>query len=35
VTATGEDLEKALSRSYAVVNEIGWEGMHYRKDIGK
>jgi phosphoribosylamine--glycine ligase len=35
VTATGEDLEEALSRSYAAVNEISWEGMHYRKDIGK
>lgn len=35
VTATGKDLDEALSRSYAAVNEIGWEGMHYRRDIGK
>ena len=34
VTATGEDLQRALSRSYTAVNEISWEGMHYRKDIG-
>lgn len=35
VTATGKDLDEALSRSYAAVNEISWEGMQYRKDIGK
>lgn len=35
VTATGKDLDEALSRSYSVVNEISWEGMQYRKDIGK
>jgi phosphoribosylamine--glycine ligase len=35
VTATGKDLDEALLRSYSVVNEISWEGMQYRKDIGK
>lgn len=35
VTATGKDLEVALSRSYSVVNEISWDGMQYRRDIGK
>lgn len=35
VTATGKDLDEALSRSYSVVNKINWEGMQYRRDIGK
>jgi phosphoribosylamine--glycine ligase len=35
VTATGKDLNEALLRSYTVVNEISWEGMQYRRDIGK
>lgn len=35
VTATGKDLDEALSRSYLAVNEISWEGMQYRRDIGK
>ncbi len=35
VTATGTNLDEALSRSYSAVNEISWEGMQYRKDIGK
>jgi len=35
VTATGDDLDKALSRAYDAVGKISWEGMQYRKDIGK
>lgn len=35
VTATGENLASALSRAYAAVREISWEGMQYRRDIGK
>ena len=35
VTATGETLDVALSRCYAVVGDIRWEGMHYRRDIGR
>lgn len=35
VTATGETLGKALEKAYAAVKEISFEGMHYRKDIGK
>lgn len=35
VTATGKDLDEALSRSYAAMSELSWEGMQYRKDIGK
>jgi len=35
LTATGETLEKALSRCYAAVDDIHWDGMHYRRDIGR
>ena len=35
VTATGATLETALSRAYAAVAEIHWEGMQYRRDIGR
>lgn len=35
VTGTGDNLEVALSRSYRAIAEIQWEGMHYRRDIGR
>ena len=35
VTATGPTLEVALSRCYEAVGNIHWEGMHYRRDIGR
>src|SRR5882672_1884459 len=35
VTATGNTLEAALSRCYGAVANIHWEGMHYRRDIGR
>lgn len=35
VTATGANLETALGRAYAAVAEIHWEGMQYRRDIGR
>ena len=35
VTATGETLDVALSRCYAAVDDIHWDGMHYRRDIGR
>lgn len=35
VTARGETLEKALARCYKSVAHIRWEGMQYRRDIGK
>lgn len=34
VTAIGNDLEEALSRSYEAVEKISFDGCHYRKDIG-
>lgn len=35
VTATADDLETALARAYKAVDKINFEGMHYRRDIGK
>jgi phosphoribosylamine---glycine ligase len=35
LAATGEKLDPALSRCYAAVGDIHWEGMHYRPDIGR
>lgn len=35
VTATGSTLQTALERCYAVVDRIRWDGMQYRRDIGK
>ena len=34
VTATGENTSSAIERAYEAVNQIKWEGIHYRKDIG-
>jgi phosphoribosylamine--glycine ligase len=34
VTAKGPDLKVALDRVYAATAKIGFEGAHYRKDIG-
>jgi phosphoribosylamine---glycine ligase len=35
VTARGRDIPGAISRAYEAVSKISWEGVHYRKDIGK
>jgi phosphoribosylamine--glycine ligase len=35
VSALGEDLAAARSRTYAAVSLISFEGMHYRTDIAK
>jgi phosphoribosylamine--glycine ligase len=35
VTATGNTLSMALQKAYEAVGKIQFEGMHYRKDIGK
>lgn len=35
ITAVGEDLQLALERCYRAVGEISWDGMQYRRDIGK
>ena len=33
VTATGRDIKAAKEQAYKAVGQIGFEGMHYRKDI--
>ncbi|MCL6559422.1 MAG: phosphoribosylamine--glycine ligase [Firmicutes bacterium] len=35
VTALGKDVEEARLKAYSAVSKIEFEGMHYRKDIGK
>lgn len=35
VTAVGEKLKTALSKSYRAIESISFDGMQYRKDIGK
>ena len=35
VTANGENLTEAIAKAYRAVQEISWNGMQYRKDIGK
>ena len=35
VTALGNDIADALGKSYAAVEQIKFDGAHYRKDIGR
>jgi phosphoribosylamine--glycine ligase len=35
VTASGATLDLAMSNTYAEVHKIHFDGMHYRKDIGR
>ncbi len=35
ITAKGINLQEALDKAYAVVQEVGFDKMHYRTDIGK
>jgi phosphoribosylamine--glycine ligase len=35
VTALGDDLSLAMKNAYAVVEKINWDGVYYRKDIGR
>jgi phosphoribosylamine--glycine ligase len=35
VTATGDSLAQALDRAYEAAEKINFEGMHYRRDIGR
>ena len=34
VTAIGADTPTAINRAYEAVNEIHWQGVQFRKDIG-
>jgi phosphoribosylamine--glycine ligase len=35
ITATGDNLGQALENCYAAIQQISWEGMRYRRDIGR
>jgi phosphoribosylamine---glycine ligase len=35
VTGLGEDIGKAIETTYQAVKKISWDGVHYRKDIGR
>ncbi len=35
VTAVEEDMDRAIAKAYAGIEKIKFEGMHYRKDIGR
>lgn len=35
VTGLGEDIPRAIERTYQAVKKICWEGVHYRTDIGQ
>lgn len=35
VAALGSKISQAISNVYSAVDKISWDGMHYRKDIGR
>lgn len=35
VTGLGEDIPRAIQKTYQAVKKISWDGVHYRKDIGR
>jgi phosphoribosylamine--glycine ligase len=35
ITSVGDTLEEALTKAYAAIKPISFEGMQYRTDIGK
>lgn len=35
ISAVGENLQEALDKAYKAIEKISFEGMQYRKDIGK
>lgn len=35
VTGLGDSIKEAINKTYSAVNKINFEGMHYRKDIGR
>jgi phosphoribosylamine--glycine ligase len=35
VTGLGEDIHRAIERTYEAVKKISWDGVHYRTDIGQ
>jgi phosphoribosylamine--glycine ligase len=35
VTGLGDSIKGAIDRTYKAVEKISFEGMHYRRDIGR
>jgi phosphoribosylamine--glycine ligase len=35
VTALGADIGAAVTETYRAIGALNWDGMHYRKDIGR
>jgi len=35
VTALGANLEQAIERAYDAAGKVRFDGMHYRRDIGR
>jgi phosphoribosylamine--glycine ligase len=35
ITSTGSTLDEALARCYGAASKINWDGVHYRRDIGR
>jgi len=35
VTGLGEDIPRAIEKTYQAVKKISWDGAHYRTDIGR
>jgi phosphoribosylamine--glycine ligase len=35
VTAIADELDSALAKAYCAVDLISWDGMQYRRDIGR
>jgi phosphoribosylamine--glycine ligase len=35
VSGLGEDIPRAIERTYQAVGKISWDGVHYRTDIGQ
>ncbi len=35
VTSAGDTIAEAIDLAYSAVEQIQWEGVHYRKDIGR
>ncbi|HVN87663.1 MAG TPA: phosphoribosylamine--glycine ligase [Candidatus Binatia bacterium] len=35
VTALGNDIAAAVAEAYGAIEQISWDGMHYRHDIGR
>jgi phosphoribosylamine--glycine ligase len=35
VTGLGENIPRAIEKTYQAVKKIYWDGVHYRTDIGR